>query len=92
MARLMSLIPKFGELEVEKIFNIFLTLEKVAMIMSWPTDIYYLFLKSVFTGKARYVYCTLSTVQCTDYEFVKEVILQAYDLFWKLTGKNSEIL
>ncbi len=37
------------------------------------------FLQGVLTGKAKDVYCALSTQQCANYEFVKETILQAYE-------------
>ena len=32
------------------------------------------------TGKAKDVYCALSTTQCADHGLVKERILQAYEL------------
>ncbi len=48
--------------------------------MEWPKDMYCLFLQGVLTGKAKDVYCALSTQRCANYEFVKETILQAYEL------------
>ncbi len=83
----MSLVQKFGETEVEKYF---LTFEKVAKIMEWPTDRYCLSWKSVLTGKANDVYCALSTAQCSNYELVKERILQAYELVPEVYHQNSE--
>ncbi len=77
VARSMSLVPRFDEKEIEKYFLMF---EKVAESMEWPKDMYCLFLQGVLTGKAKNVYCALSTEQCANYEFVKETILQAYEL------------
>ncbi len=64
IARSMSLVPKFDEREVEKYFLMF---EKIAESMEWPRDIYCLFLQSVLTGKAKDIYCALTTAQCADY-------------------------
>ncbi len=36
--------------------------------------------EGLLTGKTKDVYCALSTQQCANYEFVKEKILQAYEL------------
>ncbi len=77
IARSMSLVPRFDEREVEKYFLMF---EKFAESMEWPRDMYCLFLQCVLTGKAKDIYCDLSTAQCADYELVKERILQAYEL------------
>ncbi len=54
--------------------------EKVAKGVERLKDMYCLFLQSVLTGKAKDVYCALSTQQCEHYEFVIETILQAHEL------------
>ncbi len=82
----MSLVQKFNEREVEKYFLMF---EKVAKSMEWLTDIYCLFLQSVLTGKAKDVYCALSTDLCANYGLVKERILQAYELVPKVYRRSS---
>ena len=61
IGRSMSLVPKFDEREVEKYFLMF---EIVAESIEWPRKTYCLFLQSVLTGKANYVYCALSSAQC----------------------------
>ncbi len=68
----MSLVPKCDEKEIEKHF---LMLEKVAKSTDCPTDMYRLFLQSVLKGRAKDLYCTLST-----YGLAKERILKAYVL------------
>ncbi len=70
----MSLVPNFDAKEIKKMF------EKMAKNMDSPTDMYCLFFQSVLTGKAKDVYCALSTSQCTDYGLDKESILQVYEL------------
>ena len=52
---------------------------------------YCLFLQSVLKGKANDVYYALPTDQCSDYELVKERILQAYELIPEIqeSGKTK---
>ncbi len=40
----------------------------------------YLFLQSVITGKAKDVYCAMSTSECAEYGLLKETILQTYQI------------
>ena len=54
--------------------------EKVSENTEWLRDMYCLFLQSVLTGKAKDMYCALSTAQCANYGLVKERILQANEL------------
>ncbi len=67
----------FNEREVEKYLLMF---EKIAESMDWPRDMCCLSLQRVLTGKAKDVYCALSTAQCANYMLVKEGIPQAYEL------------
>ena len=70
------LVPKFEEKEVDKYF---LHFEKIAESLKWPKESWTLLLQSVFTGKAREIYSSLSIEQC-HYEAVKKAVLKAYEL------------
>ena len=71
------LVPKFDEKEVDKYF---LHFEKKAKSLKWPKESWTLLLQSVFIGKARDIYSSLSIEECHDYEVVKQVVLKAYEL------------
>ena len=75
--RNIRLVPKFQETEVDKYFMHF---EKVAENMKWPKEQWATLLQTVFFGKAREVYSSLSVEQCQNYEIVKERVLKAYEL------------
>ena len=75
--RNIKLVPKFNEKDVEKIF---LHFEKLAESMEWSKSIWTVFLQSVLIGKAQEVYSALSVEQSTDYDVVKNTIMQAYEL------------
>ena len=51
------LVPKFEGKEVDKYF---LHFEKIAESLKWPKESWTLLLQSVFTGKAREIYSSLS--------------------------------
>ena len=55
------LVPKFEEKEVDKYF---LHFEKIAESLKWPKESWTLLLQSVFIGKAREIYSSLSIEQC----------------------------
>ena len=71
------LIPKFEEKEVDKYF---LHFEKIAENLKWPKESWTLLLQSVFVGKAREIYSSLSIEQCQNYDAVKKAVLKAYEL------------
>lgn len=71
------LVPKFTEGEVDKYF---LHFEKVALSLKWPKEVWTLLLQSVFIGKARDTFSSLSIEKSSDYETVKREILKAYEL------------
>ena len=71
------LVPPFQEKEVDKYF---LHFEKVAENLKWPREHWTLLLQSVVIGKAREIYTQLSLEQSSDYDKVKKLILQAYEL------------
>ena len=75
--RNIKLVPKFNEKDVEKIF---LHFEKLAESMEWSKSIWTVLLQSVLIGKAQEVYSALSVEQSTDYDVVKNTIMQAYEL------------
>ena len=74
---LYRLVPKFEEKEVDKYF---LHFEKIAESLKWPKESWTLLLQSVFVGKAREIYSSLSTEQCQNYDAVKKAVLKAYEL------------
>ena len=55
------LVPKFEGKEVDKYF---LHFEKIAESLKWPNESWTLLLQSVFVGKAREIYSSLSIEQC----------------------------
>ena len=71
------LVPKFEEKEVDKYF---LHFEKIAESFKWPKESWTLLLQSVFVGKAREIYSSLSIEQCQNYDAVKKAVLKAYEL------------
>ena len=75
--RNIKLVPKFNEKDVE---NFFLHFEKLAESMEWSKSIWTVLLQSVLIGKAQEVYSALSVEQSTDYDVVKNTIMQAYEL------------
>ena len=76
-ARNIRLVPPFQEKEVDKYFADF---EKVADSLNWPKESWVLLLQSVLVGKAQEIYGSLSVEQSSNYEHVKEAILNAYEL------------
>ena len=71
------LVPKFEEKEVDKYF---LHFEKIAESLKWPKESWTLLLQSVFVGRAREIYSSLSIEQCQNYDAVKKAVLKAYEL------------
>ena len=71
------LVPKFQEADVDKYF---LHFEKIADSLKWPKVHWTMLLQTVFIGKAREIYSSLSLDQSSNYDFVKESILKAYEL------------
>ena len=76
-ARNIRLVSPFQEKEVDKYFAHF---EKVADSLNWPKESWVLLLQSVLVGKAQEIYGSLSVEQSSNYEHVKEAILEAYEL------------
>ena len=70
-------MSKFEEKEVDKYF---LHFEKIANSLKWPKESWTLLLQSVFIGKAREIYSSLSIEQCQSYDAVKKAVLKAYEL------------
>ncbi len=74
----MSLVPRFDEKNFKTYLSIF---KKVAENMEWPKYMYCLLLQSILKGKAKDLYCALSTQPCGNYKFVKKKTnLQTYEL------------
>ena len=70
-------MPKFEEKEVNKYF---LHFEKIAESLKWLNESWTLLLQSVFVGKAREMYSSLSVEQYQKYDVVKKAVLKAYEL------------
>ncbi|XP_068250710.1 uncharacterized protein [Palaemon carinicauda] len=72
-----KLIPKFSKSDVGKFFIAF---EKVAHQFAWPKELWAVLVQSAFSGKAQVVYAALSAEDSSDYDIVKKMILNAYQL------------
>ncbi|XP_068225915.1 uncharacterized protein [Palaemon carinicauda] len=72
-----KLIPKFSESDVGKIFVAF---EKVAHQLAWPKELWAVLVQSAFSGKAQVVYAALGAEDSGDYDIVKKMVLNAYQL------------
>ncbi|XP_068211806.1 uncharacterized protein [Palaemon carinicauda] len=72
-----KLIPKFSESDVGKFFVAF---EKVAHHLAWPKELWAVLVQSAFSGKAQVVYAALSAEDSGDYDIVKKMVLNAYQL------------
>ncbi|XP_068216703.1 uncharacterized protein [Palaemon carinicauda] len=72
-----KLIPKFSESDVGKFFIAF---EKVAHQLAWPKELWAVLVQSAFSGKAQVVYAALSAEDSGDYDIVKKMVLNAYQL------------
>ena len=70
-------VPPFQEQDVEKYF---LHFEKVAENLKWLKENWPLFLQGVLIGKAREIYTQLLVEQASNYDSIKELILQRYEL------------
>ena len=58
----------------------FLHFEKIATNCEWPKDSWTMLLQSVLVGKAREIYSQLSIELSANYDTVKELILNGYEL------------
>ena len=63
-----------------RLINIFFILKKVAKSLKWPEDNWALLLQSSLVGKATKVCSVLSVDESSQYETVKNAILNAYEL------------
>ena len=69
-------VPKFREREVE---NFFVSFEKMADRLKWPSEYWTTLLHHVLVGKGLEVYNQIGREESADYEYVKEAILRAYE-------------
>ncbi|XP_064078605.1 uncharacterized protein LOC135196075 [Macrobrachium nipponense] len=67
----------FSESDVGKFFVAF---EKVAHQLAWPKELWAVLVQSAFSGKAQVVYAALSAEDSSDYDIVKKMVLNAYQL------------
>ncbi len=70
-------VPTFQEEDVDMYF---LHFEKLATSLNWPKQHWTILLQKAFVGKAREIFSQLSVEQSQDYDYVKDVILCAYQL------------
>ena len=71
------MVPPFQEREVDQYF---LHFEKIATNCEWPKDSWTMLLQSVLVGKAREIFSQLSVELSANYDTVKELILNGYEL------------
>lgn len=72
-----ALVPPFREAEVESYFSVF---ERIAVSLHWPRDMWPLLLQCKLVGKAQEAVSTLSLSDSQDYDCVKSVVLNAFQL------------
>lgn len=72
-----ALVPPFRESEVDSYFSAF---ERIAAALSWPKEFWSLLLQCKLVGKAQEVSTTLSIEDSLDYDKLKKMVLQAYEL------------
>lgn len=77
IGRYIKLVPTFFEKTVEKYFPHF---EKIAVNLGWPYEIWATLLQTVLVGRAADIYSALSIEDASDYEKIKNAILNAYEL------------
>lgn len=77
VTRMVRMVPKFVEKNVDKYFDQF---EKVATNLKWPQEVWTTLIQSVLVGKAAEVYSALSVEDSSDYQTLKSSILRAYEL------------
>ncbi len=73
----LKLVPPFRESEADAYF---VTFERIATKLSWPKDVWALFLQCSLTGKAQEVSSAFPLEQSLDYDAVKAAVLRAYEL------------
>lgn len=73
----LKLVPAFDEDEVD---DYFVSFEKTAEQMEWPTNKWAILAQSKFIGRARSVYAALDKEDSADYPTIKAVVLSAYEL------------
>ena len=71
------MVPSFQEQDVDKYF---LHFEKVVENLKWPKENWPLLLQSILIGKASKIYTQLLVEQASNYDSIKELILQGYEL------------
>lgn len=77
ITKAIPVLPPFREFEVDAYFSAF---ERITRSLGWPREIWALLLQCKLTGKAQKVCAALSMEEGSEYEKVKEAILQAYEL------------
>ena len=77
LAKQVRLVPEFVEANINEYFPHF---EIIATNMKWPRESWAMLLQTALTGKAQKAYTTLSAEDCTNYDTVKKIILQSFEL------------
>ena len=75
IAQWFQTVPKFRENAVE---DFFVSFEKMADRLKWPTEYWTALLQHVLVGKGLEVFNQLSIAESANFEYVKEAILKAY--------------
>jgi hypothetical protein len=73
----LRLVPHFDDTDLE---GFFLNFERQAGHLEWPKDQWTVLLSSVLKGKAATAFAAVPTAHYSDYDFVKNAILQSYEL------------
>ena len=75
IAQWFQTVPKFRENAVE---DFFVSFEKMADRLKWPTEYWTTLLQHVLVGKGLEVFNQLGIAESANFEYVKEAILKAY--------------
>ena len=77
ISRQVRFVPKFSGNDVTSFFTAF---EKIAQNFNWPKEKWSFMVQTVLEGKALRVWSSLSVMDSSNYDKVKECILKAYEL------------
>lgn len=73
--RYLPLLPKFNESDVREFFALF---ERICFTYGWKREFWILLLQHCLFGKGSRIFTSLPLERSSDYEYVKERILNAY--------------
>lgn len=81
VTRVLGHMPQLSKLQdTDDIEHFLTTFERLAEVYKWPMEDWAIHLVPLLTGKARAAFVAMSPTYTSDYERVKEAILQKYEI------------